>query len=98
MQYQVCAKHAELDSARANALRSAAAASRETLRGLQAKRWMIREDITSIRDAHRIVKIAHLVPAEQGSSTRKLNPNQEILLARLASSGGSRAVDELNGL
>src|SRR5438067_8602333 len=59
---------------------------------------MIREDLTSIRDAHRIVKIAHLVPSEQGSSTRKLNPNQEILLARLASSGGSTAVDELNGL
>ena len=86
------------DSARENALRSAAGANRETLRGLQAKRWMIREDITSIRDAHRIVKIAHLVPSEQGSSTRKLNPNQEILLARLASSGGSTAVDELNGL
>ncbi|PYX97590.1 MAG: primosomal protein N' [Acidobacteria bacterium] len=98
LEYQVLDYLSQIDSARENALRSAAGATRETLRGLQAKRWMIREDITSIRDAHRIVKIAHLVPSEQGSSTRKLNPNQEILLARLASSGGSTAVDELNGL
>jgi len=99
VEYQVLDYLSQVDSARENALRSAAGATRETLRGLQAKRWMTREDITSRRDARRTVKVAHLVAAsEVESSARKLNSNQDALLSRLAACGGVATIEELNEL
>ena len=99
VEYQVLDYLSQIDSARENALRSAAGATREVLRGLQSKRWIVREDITSTRDARRTVKIAQLVlPSAQEGSGRKLNPNQEALLSRLAASAGTATVEELNGL
>src|SRR5690348_3947982 len=93
VEYQVLDYLSQVDSARENALRSAAGATREILRGLQAKRWITREDITSTRDARRTVKVAHLVAATEGqSSKRKLNSNQEALLSRLVACGGTATV------
>src|SRR5690349_12399647 len=51
VEYQVLDYLSQVDSARENALRSAAGATREVLHRMQAKRWVIREDITSTRDA-----------------------------------------------
>src|SRR5215468_2908911 len=99
VEYQVLDYLSQVDSARENALRSEAGATREILRGLQAKRWILREDITSTRDARRTVKVAHLVsPSGEESSSRKLNSNQEALLSRLAASGGIATVEELHEL
>src|SRR5215475_6684996 len=99
VEYQVLDYLSQVDNARENALRSAAGATREILRGLQAKRWILREDITSTRDARRTVKVVHLVsPAEDDGSARKLNSNQEALISRLAASGGTATVEELSEL
>ncbi|PYY19620.1 MAG: primosomal protein N' [Acidobacteria bacterium] len=97
VEYQILDYLSQIDTARENALRSASGATREILRGMQSKKWIIREDITSTRDARRTVKVAQLVsPSEQEGSARKLNANQEALLSRLAASGGATSVEELN--
>ena len=99
VEYQVLDYLSQVDSARENTLRNAAGATREILRGLQAKRWITREDITSTRDARRTVKVAHLVAASEGErSTRKLNSNQEALLSKLSACGGVATIEELNEL
>src|SRR5689334_20331634 len=77
VEYQVLDYLSQVDSAKENALRSAAGATREVLRGMQAKRWIIREDITSTRDARRTVKVAHQVSPSRRDSAGKLNANQQ---------------------
>src|SRR5256885_2717313 len=65
VEYQVLDYLSQIDTARENALRSASGATREILRGMQSKKWIIREDITSTRDARRTMKVAQLVsPSE----------------------------------
>jgi primosomal protein N' (replication factor Y) len=51
---------AEGELVREERLRSASGASREVLRRLLKKRWVVREDLSGVRDARRLVKIAVL--------------------------------------
>jgi primosomal protein N' (replication factor Y) len=99
LEYQVLAYLSQIESARENALQNATAASREILRGLQLKRWITRQDVSSIRDARRTVSVAHLVrDSSANAGARKLNPNQQTILTRLETAGGSALVDELREL
>src|SRR6185312_15122897 len=79
VEYQVLDFLSQVDEVREHTLKSATGATRDVLRGLQSKRWIVRQDVSSIRDASRTIKIALLV-ANPEPSNRKLNENQQALL------------------
>jgi primosomal protein N' (replication factor Y) len=64
-------------------LRSATRVSKMILSGMIRKKWLVREDVSAVRDATRTVKIAILKSADG-----KLNANQRLLVETLAASGG----------
>jgi primosomal protein N' (replication factor Y) len=99
IEYQVLDYLLGIDHAREQSLRSATGATRETLRGLQSKRWITKQDVSSVRDATRTVHFAHLVevPGLEGSG-RKLNVNQQTILKKLEIAGGTAPVSELREL
>src|SRR5271167_508797 len=70
---------AESAQIREESLRSAARVTKSILRGMVRKKWLVREDVSSVRDATRTIKIALLKSAEG-----KLNDNQRRLLDTLA--------------
>jgi primosomal protein N' (replication factor Y) (superfamily II helicase) len=74
-------------------LRSATRVSRVILSGLVRKKWLLREDVSVVRDAARTIKIAVLKSADG-----KLNDNQRRLVETLAASGGRVPVETLQGL
>jgi primosomal protein N' (replication factor Y) (superfamily II helicase) len=85
---------AEHESAIAErALRSATGVSKSVLAGMVRKKWIVREDISDIREAIRTVRVATLRSAEG-----KLNNNQRLLIETLAAAGGKVAVDALRSL
>ena len=98
IEYQILDHLSQVESAREHSLRNATGATRDILRGLQAKRWIEREDITAARDASRIVKVAHIVHPSGESTGRKLNANQQTILTKLEASGGSALVEGLREL
>src|SRR5579863_5995473 len=57
------------------------------------KKWLVREDLSDVRDATRTMKVALLKSAEG-----KLNANQHTLIETLAAAGGRLAVDSLQAL
>ncbi len=81
---------------RKTALRSATGAGQEVLRGMLRKKWITREDVSTVRDARRMRKIAVLLP--QPNPPPRLNQNQKTIIEKLQESGGRLAVDELRGL
>jgi primosomal protein N' (replication factor Y) len=95
VEYQVLDLLSQVETARENTLRSAARATRDILRGLQSKRWILRQDVSSVRDARRMVKVAHLVSDAREENSRKLNANQQTILATLGAAGGSVEIDAL---
>src|SRR6185437_10081023 len=58
LEYQVLDFLLQVDEIREHAVRNATGATRDVLRGLQTKRWIIRQDVSSTRDASRTIKIA----------------------------------------
>ena len=78
---------------REEALRSATRASKLILNGMARKKWLVREDVSAVRDATRTIKIASLKSAEG-----KLNENQRRLVETLAAAGGRVPVETLNAL
>src|ERR1700680_1964055 len=58
------------DSSQEATLRSALRASKSLLAGMVRKKWIVREDISNVRDAERFVKVAVLKNVEG-----KINPN-----------------------
>ena len=97
LEYQVLDFLSQVDEVREHALKNATGATRDVLRGLQSKRWVLRQDVSSTRDASRTVKIARLV-ANPEPSSRKLNENQQALLSKLEQAGGIMPVRELREL
>ena len=55
-EYAVLDVLAEGDLVREERLRSATGATREVLRTLLQKKWIVREDLSGVRDARRLVK------------------------------------------
>ncbi|MCU1302793.1 MAG: primosomal protein [Candidatus Sulfotelmatobacter sp.] len=78
---------------REETLRSATGVSKLILTGMVRKKWLVREDISAVRDATRTVKLAILKSADG-----RLNDNQRKLVDTLAASGGRVAVEALQAL
>ncbi len=78
---------------REEALRSSTRVSKLILSGMVKKKWLVREDVSNVRDATRTVRIAQLKSVEG-----KLNENQRRLVETLAASGGRVAVETLQSL
>src|ERR1700683_1746047 len=74
-------------------LRSATRVSKLILSGMVRKKWVVRGDVSAVRDATRTIKIALLKSAEG-----KLNDNQSRLVDTLAASGGRVPVEALQAL
>ena len=68
-------------------------ASKSLLAGMVRKKWIIREHISNVRDAQRLVKVAVLKNVEG-----KLNPNQQRLIETLAAAGGKLPIEKLREL
>ncbi len=83
----------ESGQVREETLRSAAGVAKPILSGMVRKKWLVREDVSAVRDATRTVKIAVLKAAEG-----KLNDRQRIVVDTLAASGGRVPVETLRGL
>ncbi len=78
---------------REESLRTATRVSKLILSGMVRKKWLVREDVSAVRDATRTVKIALLKSADG-----KLNDNQRKLVETLAASGGRVPVETLQAL
>jgi len=83
----------ERDAVREESLRAATRVSKSVLTGMARKKWVVREDLSSARDAARMVKVAVL-----GAVEGKLNANQRTLIDTLAAAGGKVPVETLQGL
>jgi primosomal protein N' (replication factor Y) len=98
-EYAVLDVLAEGELVREERLRSVSGASREVLRRLREKRWIVREDLSGVRDARRLVKIAVLREAscEERDETKppKLNPAQQRIVDLLRKSQGRVRMDDL---
>jgi primosomal protein N' (replication factor Y) (superfamily II helicase) len=84
---------AERDTVREESLRAANRVSKSVLAGMVRKKWIVREDLSDVRDATRTMKVALLKTAEG-----KLNANQQVLIETLAAAGGRVAVETLQAL
>ena len=93
-EYAVLDALAEGDLLREERLRSTTGASREVLRTLLQKKWITREDLSAVRDARRLVKLAILREAPEDSK-RKLNAAQQRILDRLREADGRISLDGL---
>jgi primosomal protein N' (replication factor Y) len=76
-------------------LRSATGVSRKVLDNLVRKKWIVRQDVTSSRDARRTVQVASL---KQPPDTGKLNANQKKIVALLEQGQGRVKVDDIRDL
>ena len=74
-------------------LRTGAHASKAVLSGMVRKKWLVREDVSAVRDATRTIKYALLRSAEG-----KLNDNQKKLIETLAALGGKAPAETLQAL
>jgi primosomal protein N' (replication factor Y) (superfamily II helicase) len=83
----------ETTQVREEKLRSAARVTKSILNGMVRKKWLVREDVSAVRDATRTIKIALLKSAEG-----KLSDNQRRIVETLASSGGRVPVETLQSL
>ncbi len=83
----------ETGSVHEGKLRSVTRVSRSILNGMVRKKWLVREDVSAVRDATRTIKVAVLKSAEG-----KINDNQQKLIDTLAASGGRVPVEALQAL
>jgi len=85
-EYAVLNRLAEGEVMREASLRSSAGASREVLVGLLRKKWIVREDLSGVRDASRNVQVARLKSVDG-----KLNANQQAIVDYLRLQAEQRA-------
>jgi primosomal protein N' (replication factor Y) len=74
-------------------LRSATGISKSVLSGMVRKKWLVREDVSAVRDATRKIKIAVLKSCDD-----KLNENQRKIVETLAASESQLPVETLQAL
>ena len=94
-EYAVLDALAEGELVREERLRSAAGATREVLRALRQKKWIVREDLSGARDARRLVKFVVLRDAADGVNTHKLNAAQRRIVELLRESQGRMRTEDL---
>ncbi len=80
IEYAVLDVLAEGELVREERLRSASGASREVLRTLLQKKWIVREDLSRARGARRLVKIAVLREALSEAQREALSEGQDAAL------------------
>ena len=90
-EYAVLDALAEGDLVREARLRSAVGATREVLRTLLQKKWIVREDLSGVRDARRLVKFVVL----RDIDLKKLNAAQERIVELLRERGGRVELEAL---
>ena len=83
----------EREAVREESLRAATRVSKSVLAGMVRKKWIAREDLSSARDAARMLKLAVL-----GAAEGKLNANQRTLIDTVAAAGGKVPVETLQAL
>ncbi|HZD30090.1 MAG TPA: primosomal protein N' [Candidatus Angelobacter sp.] len=86
LEYAVLNRLAEGEVTREASLRSASGASRAVLQTMVRKKWIVREDLSGVRDASRNIQIAALKNVEG-----KLNANQQIIVQYLQQQTEQRA-------
>src|SRR6185437_8868399 len=74
-------------------IRSATGANRQVLDLLLRKKWITREDVSSVRDAQRTVQVAVLKDV-----SGKLNENQQKIVSFLQQQAGRALVEQIRGL
>ncbi len=93
LEYAVLDYLAEGELIREESIRSATGATKQVLRAMAAKKWITREDLSGVRDARRVVKIAVLEKVEG-----KLNANQKTIIDFLQSREGRAPVENVREL
>ena len=94
-EYSVLEALAEGELWREERLRSTTGAGRDVLRAMVQKKWIVREDLSGVRDARRVVKIAVLCEDALQSSTHKLNSAQQSIIELLRASAGRLPMEAL---
>ncbi|PSH03453.1 MAG: primosomal protein N' [Acidobacteria bacterium] len=96
-EYAVLDALSEGELVREERLRSATGATRETLRALQRKKWILREDLSGVRDARRLVKVVTLRETSDESklAESKLNAAQQHIVDLLREAQGRMRMEEL---
>jgi primosomal protein N' (replication factor Y) len=74
-EYAVLDALSEGELVREERLRTATGATREVLRTLQQKKWIMREDLSGVRDARRLVKVVKLREAAAEPGAVEVNEN-----------------------
>ncbi len=92
-EYAVLDALAEGDLVREERLRSATGATREVLRTLLQKKWIVREDLSGARDARRWVKFVEL--RESSLDGKKQNAAQQRIVELLRESSGRLPLDSV---
>ncbi|HEX4604969.1 MAG TPA: primosomal protein N' [Candidatus Angelobacter sp.] len=86
------------DDALEGTIRSATGANRQVLDLMLRKKWIAREDASSVRDASRTVQVAVLKEFELVKPAGKLNDNQQKIIAFLRQQSGKAMVEQLRTL
>jgi primosomal protein N' (replication factor Y) len=86
------------DEALEGTIRSATGANRQVLDLLLRKKWIAREDVSSVRDAQRTVQVAVLRELFPGKPGGKLNENQQKIIAFLQQQAGRAFVEKIREL
>jgi primosomal protein N' (replication factor Y) len=86
------------DDALEGTIRSATGANRQILELMLRKKWIAREDVSSVRDASRTVQMAVLKEPVPGKSGGKLNDNQQKIISFLQQESGRAMVEQLRTL
>jgi primosomal protein N' (replication factor Y) (superfamily II helicase) len=98
-EYSVLDLLSEGELVREERLRAATGASREVLRTLRQKKWIVREDLSGVRDARRLVKVVVLrdVLREAAGELKapKLNAAQQHIVDLLREAQGRMPMDDL---
>ncbi len=96
-EYAVLDALADGDLVREARLRTATGATREVLRTLRQKKWIVSEDLSGVRDARRLVKFAVLRTSENATSgnAHKMNAAQQRIVELLREGNGRVPLAEL---
>jgi len=96
LEYKALDYLAQRDSASEGSLRAAAKIPKALLLGMVRKKWIVREDASSVRDARRVIQLAVL--KDKGSDGKALNANQHAIVSALQGSAGRMSLDQLREL
>src|SRR4051812_21965014 len=96
LEYKALDYLAQRDFATEGSLRASVKIPKSLLLGMVRKKWIVREDASSVRDARRTIQIAVL--KGRSSDGKALNANQEAIISALEQSDGRMSVDQLREL